>query len=318
MTDLRKPDLGEGKPLPSDERVIYLLPQGDAFEADNAIDLQQWLRFLRANRWVITLIALLVTTAGLTYALLAPSWFRAQVVMLPTQQDATQGLASQLSQFGGLASLAGLNLNSTNKAEPVAVLQSKTFSREFIQEERLLEVILADRWDSSAKRWKGRGKPPPDIRDAVEYFNKHVRSVDEDRKTGLVTLTVDWHDPQVAASWANKMSQRLNAQMRNRALADAGNNLAFLQKEMAATPVVSLQQSIGRMIEAELQKLMLARGNREFAFRIVDEAQVPKRRISPRRTLIVSASLMLGLVLGIGFALLRRRYRQAPRTVGEF
>ena len=197
-------------------------------------------------------------------------------------------------------------------------MQSKTFSREFIQEERLLEVILADRWDSSAKRWKGRGKPPPDIRDAVEYFNKHVRSVDEDRKTGLVTLTVDWHDPQVAASWANKMSQRLNAQMRNRALADAGNNLAFLQKEMAATPVVSLQQSIGRMIEAELQKLMLARGNREFAFRIVDEAQVPKRRISPRRTLIVSASLMLGLVLGIGFALLRRRYRQAPRTVGEF
>jgi len=233
---------------------------------------------------------------------------------MPRQQDAAGGLASQLSQLGGLASLAGLNLNSANKAEPVAVLQSKSFSRAFIQEEGILEVLLADRWIGNVQLWRSREKAPPDIRDAVEYFNKHVRSVDEDRKSGLVTLTVDWHDPQIAAVWANKMAQRLNAQMRKRALDDASSNLIYLQKEIAATPIVALQQSIGRMIEVELQRVMMARGNREFAFRVVDEAQVPKKRTSPRRTLIVSASLLLGLVLGVGIAALRDRYRRTTRT----
>jgi len=314
MNNLRPPDAVEGKALHGEERLIYLLPQGETFAADDSVDIQYWVRCIRANRWLIAMTAGLVTAAGLAYALLAPSWYRAQVVMMPRQQDAAGGLASQLSQLGGLASLAGLNLNSANKAEPVAVLQSKSFSRAFIQEEGILEVLLADRWIGNVQLWRSREKAPPDIRDAVEYFNKHVRSVDEDRKSGLVTLTVDWHDPQIAAVWANKMAQRLNAQMRKRALDDASSNLIYLQKEIAATPIVALQQSIGRMIEVELQRVMMARGNREFAFRVVDEAQVPKKRTSPRRTLIVSASLLLGLVLGVGIAALRDRYRRTTRT----
>ena len=50
---------------------------------------------------------------------------------------------------------------------------------------------------------------------------------------------------------------------------------------------------------------MLARGNDEFAFRIVDAAQVPKIRDWPKRTLIVVLAIILGGILGIVVVLVR-------------
>src|SRR5690606_2767647 len=110
----------------------------------------------------------------------------------------------------------------------------------------------------------------------IRYFDDNVRSISEDDETGLVTLTVEWIDPEIAAEWANILVERLNERMRRRALLEAESNVGYLQEELAKTGVVTLQQSISRLLESELQKLMLARGNEEFAFRVIDRAQVPK------------------------------------------
>jgi hypothetical protein len=136
---------------------------------------------------------------------------------------------------------------------------------EFITEQNLMRVLLKD-FDSS--------DGAPDVRDAVRIFEK-VRSISEDKKTGLTTLSVRWSDPKTAADWANLMVQRLNSRLRSQALAESQRNVDFLQKEIAATSVVSLQQSMGRVLEGEMQKLMLARGNEQFAFKVIDPAIPP-------------------------------------------
>ena len=77
--------------------------------------------------------------------------------------------------------------------------------------------------------------------------------------------------------------------------------------------MVALQQSIGRLLESELQKLMLARGNDEFAFRIVDSAQAPRVRFKPRRTLIVIGATFLGGMVAVLFVFARRAVISAQR-----
>ncbi|MGH8239650.1 MAG: GNVR domain-containing protein, partial [Steroidobacteraceae bacterium] len=79
---------------------------------------------------------------------------------------------------------------------------------------------------------------------------------------------------------------------------DAEANLAYLQKELATAQMVALQESIGRLIEGELQSLMLAKGNEEFAFRVIDPAVAPKWRSRPRRLQIVVLSIIAGGLLG--------------------
>ena len=43
-------------------------------------------------------------------------------------------------------------------------------------------------------------------------------SVDEDKKSGLITLSITWKDPQVAANWANDLVKQLNEQLREQAI----------------------------------------------------------------------------------------------------
>jgi uncharacterized protein involved in exopolysaccharide biosynthesis len=278
------------------ERVIYVVQQdAQGAYSEPGIDLVDLWRTIWRGKWLIMGITALFAIVSIAYALLAPQWYRAEVLLVPAEDQAAKGLAAQL---GGLASLAGIDMGEGSTAEPIAVLKSREFARAFIEDYGLLTVLLADLWDEEAKRWKASDpKDWPDVRDAVKFFDENVRGVYEDARTGLVTLSVEWKDPSIAAEWANILVKRLNERMRGRALAEAEANVTFLQSEMGSTSIVSLQQSIGRLLEGELQKLMLARGNEEFAFRVIDKAEPPKRRSKPKRALLVILATVLGGVI---------------------
>jgi uncharacterized protein involved in exopolysaccharide biosynthesis len=141
-----------------------------------------------------------------------------------------------------------------------------------------------------------------------------VRKVDEESSTGLVTLSIDWRDPELAASWANLLAVRLNDHMRQRALAEAEANVKYLRHEFETTPIVALQQSISSLLENEMQKLMLARGNAEFAFRVIDRAEVPRVESKPRRVLIVVLATFLGGMLSVFVVFIRDVVRNRPRV----
>ena len=128
---------------------------------------------------------------------------------------------------------------------------------------------------------------------------EEILKVSEQRTTGLVTLAVEWTEPEVAADWAGVLVRRLNDRLRERALQEAETNVAYLQSEMGSTTLVTLQESIGRLLESELQKLMLAKGNEEFAFKVLDSAIPPKQRVRPKRALTAVVGTLLGGLLGV-------------------
>ena len=268
---------------------------------DDEIDLWELWDTVWSGRWLIIAITALFAVGGVTYALLAQEWWRAEVVLAPADKKAIPGA---LSQLGGLASLAGVNIGAGGDQEPLAVLRSKGFAREFIAEQNLMPVLFKD--------FKSPDGKAPDIRDAVRAL-EGIRSVSDDKKTGLVTLGIRWKDPETAANWANLMVQRLNSRLRAQALAESQRNVDFLQKEMAATSVVSLQQSMGRVLEGEMQKLMLARGNEQFAFKVIDPATPPKQRDAPKRASIAILSTLIGGFLGLLAVFLRKAIRERRR-----
>jgi uncharacterized protein involved in exopolysaccharide biosynthesis len=268
---------------------------------DDEIDLWQLWETVWSGRWLIIAITSLFAVGGVTYALVAQEWWRAEVVLAPA--DKKGGMSGALSQLSGLASLAGVSVGGGGGNEPLAVLKSKDFARQFITEMNLMPVLLKDQKTEDGKA--------PDIRDALRIFET-VRTVSDDKKTGLVTLGVRWKDADTAALWANELARRVNARLRAEALAEAERNVAYLQKEMAATSVVSLQQSMGRVLEGEMQKLMLARGNEEFAFKVIDKATPPKLRDAPKRALIAIVATLAGGFLAILAVFLRQAWRNRP------
>ena len=253
---------------------------------ENELGFMEMLTLLWKGRWLIIVVTTVFTGVGVAYALLATEWWRAEVVMV---QVDSKPMSGGLAQLGGLASLAGINLGAGGSSQnAVAVLKSKDFAREFIEEKDLVPVLLYDRLDE---------KPQVDMRDAVLRFDLDVRSLADDKKTGLLTMSITWIDPVLASEWANELVKRANARLRAQALQEAERNIKYLQGEIAATNVTSLQQAIGKVIESEMQKLLLARGNEEYAFKVIDKAVEPKKRARPQRvTLVLIAALAGGLL----------------------
>jgi uncharacterized protein involved in exopolysaccharide biosynthesis len=273
---------------------------------DDEIDLWQLWETIWSGRWLIVAITSLFAVGGVTYALVAQEWWRAEVVLAPA--DKKGGMSGALSQLSGLASLAGVSVGGGDSNEPLAVLTSKDFTRQFITDMNLMPVLLPGAESTSDR---------PDIRDAVQVFQS-IRTVSDDKKTGLVTLSVRWKDANTAALWANELVHRVNSRLRDKALAEAERNVAFLQKEMGSTSVVSLQQSMGRLLEGEMQKLMLARGNEEFAFKVIDKATAPKFRDAPKRSMIAIVVTLAGGFLGLVAVFLRQAWRnRLPRPAPQ-
>lgn len=287
------------------DRVVYVMPENVVTgQADDEIDLGALVKTLWDAKLTILAITAAFTLASVAYAFLATEWYRAEVLLAPVEEMTAPGIAGQL---GGLASLAGVTLGEKGStAEAVATLQSRELAREFIEQNDLIPVLFADDWDAAQKAW--RPKDPedwPDVRDAIEMFHEDILQVSQNRQTSLVTLGVTWTDADAAAKWANELARRVNQRMRSRALREAEANVAYLQSELASANVVTLQQSIGSLLETEMQKLMLARGNEEFAFRVVDAAQPAKRPDQPKRPIVIALGVVLGGLMGIFWAFAR-------------
>ncbi|MCC5888301.1 MAG: hypothetical protein JJT88_17850 [Gammaproteobacteria bacterium] len=299
------------KPTPDgDERLVYVVPrEALGREADEISLLDLW-NILWDGKWLGIAITGVVTIAAVIYALLATEIYRAEMLLAPAEERSTQGLAGQMGGLSGLATLAGISVGGGGNAEPLAVLKSRGFLREFIEARDLMPVLFPDQWDEERGRWiVAAGDEEPDIRDGVRLLQEGVLSVSEEAGTGLVTVSVEWTDPDTAAEWANDLVARLNVRMRQRALVDAEQNVTYLQEQLAASSLVTLQQSIGRLLETELQKLMLARGNEEFAFRVLDPADAPKNRVRPNRTLIVALAMIAGGMLSLLVIFVRHAVR---------
>ncbi|MBM5811006.1 MAG: hypothetical protein FJ191_03435 [Gammaproteobacteria bacterium] len=271
-------------------------------DADD-IDLVAVWMAIRRNWFRVAAMTAVITLAAATYALLATEWYRAEVLLAPAEAPTTSAIGAQL---GGLAALAGVSVGRKDAASALAVLRSRELARQFVADFDLVEVFFAKQWDSVHKKWK-RDNPKkwPDQRDAVEYLHERVLSVAENPKSGLVTVTIDWTDAAVAATWANRLVAMVNAKMRARALEQAEHNIVYLSDELSTTTVVAVQQSIGRLLESELQQAMLARGNLEFAFKIVDAAEAPKRPVRPKKALIIVLGLVLGIIVSSASVLTR-------------
>jgi uncharacterized protein involved in exopolysaccharide biosynthesis len=273
-------------------------------------DVIEFARITWRGRWLIVSCGLVCGLLMGVYAFTAEPWYRAQVTLLPVESKSAQGLLGQLGPLSGLAGLAGISLDGGGRAEPVAVLRSRDFAREFIERQRLITVLFAEKWDAKLRKWKTSPDKAPDIRDAVKYFDKDIRRIGEDRKLSLVILTVDWKDAKLAADWANQIAVDINAKLRARAIEDAETSIAYLREQLASTKEVSLQQSISRLIESQMQTVMVARGNEEYAFRVIDKAYPSKKRFKPVRSLLILGGAFIGGLLSCVYLVIREQRRR--------
>lgn len=294
--------MNETNPPPPPQYPPYPYYQPDEDEL-SLVDL--W-NIVWKRKWLWLTLGPLAGVLGIFYSLAQIEIYRAEVTMAPNAEERSGGgLAALAGQFGSLASMAGLNAGGRGSTETaLATLKSRKFIAPFLLEDERLKLLFPKEWDSESNAWtvakKRRGPDNrPTDQEAYERFTKGALKISDDKKNGLVTLAIELPDPAAASKWANELSTRLNDYLRQQAKIEAERNLEYLNKQLEETQMIEIRESLYTLIESETKNAMLANAKDEFAFKIIDPAVAPEKRVRPKRTLIVMAAGLLGGFLGL-------------------
>ena len=235
------------------------------------------------------------------------------------------------AQFGGLASLAGINLKS-DKADKTAITveigKSRQFLSHFIRQHQLEVPLIAvfkadkvtgeliiddDLYDLSSKKWirevpNGKSVEPTNW-ELVKAFRK-LASISQDSKSGLVTVVVDFYSPKLAKQWVDWLVSDLNEAMKARDQSDAIRNITYLKAQLEKTQVADMQKVFYQLIEDQTKTLMLTEVNQEYVFKTLDPAVVAEEKLKPKRALIVALGTLLGIMFGVVLLLVRHAMRR--------
>jgi len=280
--------------------------------------LKAQVRVLWRERLLIAVVTAICTAGAIAAAVLMPKQYEADIVLSPVTTGGSMGglgaLGSIATELGSMAELAGVHTpGETERAEDLAVLKSRALTERYIEQNNLLPILYASKWDAANRRWKvtDPAKIPTPWK-AQRYFTKTVCKITTDSKDGLITLAVTWKNPVLAATWANGLVAMTNDYLRGQATAEAQRNIAYLEDQAAKTNMVDEHQAIYAVMTMEINKAMLARGTKEYAFKVLDPAAAPEAPSSPRPILWTAAGLGGGLFLGIFLAFVRTAWRESP------
>jgi hypothetical protein len=164
----------------------------------DAIDLGELFSALSSRRWWILGGVGLCTALAITYVSVATPVYRASTILAPAAGDSGLNLDSALGQLGGIAAIAGISSSGGGETEEsLAVLRSRDFTERFLRDEMLLPQLYPDLWDAAKNQWRVPESEQPSYAGAYRRFNNTVRSVAQDKKTGLLTLSIDWRDREL-------------------------------------------------------------------------------------------------------------------------
>ncbi|ABM24304.1 lipopolysaccharide biosynthesis protein [Shewanella sp. W3-18-1] len=302
---------------------------------DDEIDLRELFSVIWQGKWRIIGITAVFAIASVGLALYLPNIYKSEALLAPASEEQGGGLSALASQFGGLASLAGVNLGGkggTDKTQlAIEVLKSRQFTSEFIQKHNILaDLMAAKKWDRDADKiiydpelyneqtntWVRDVEPPvkpePSMQEAYKEFSKII-AVNKDKETAMVTVSIEHLSPTVAQQWVTWLIQDINKVMKERDVAEAHRSTDFLNKQIALTNVADIKAVLYKLIEEQAKTIMFAEVRDEYVFKTIDPALAPEEKAKPKRALICVLGTMLGGMLGVMLVLVRHFMRKEQK-----
>lgn len=291
---------------------------------EEEVDLAELFSALWQGKWLIVAVTAVFAVIAIIFALSLPNIYRSEVLLAPASSAQKSGLGGLAGQFGGLASLAGLNLGATGMDKTILgleIIKSRDFISRFIEQQKVLVPLMAAKdWDQRTNalildediykegQWVRDVEFPkqaePSLQEAYEEFIE-LLTVTQNKENGMVVVGIEHVSPYIARQWLTELVAQLNNYMRQRDMAEAKMSLVHLEAELAKTQVEELRQALYQLIEEQTKTLMLTQVGDEYVFKTVDAAIVPEQKAKPSRALICIVFCLFGGFLGSLVVLVR-------------
>ncbi|MBU3004204.1 Wzz/FepE/Etk N-terminal domain-containing protein [Paraglaciecola arctica] len=315
-------------PLRDNVRYVAISPDmlQTSKNADDEIDLRELWSAIWSGKWIIIAVTAIFAIVSVFYALSLPNIYKSEALLAPVQTEQQGGIGALAGQFGGLASLAGINLGGgkVNKtALAIEILKSREFFAKFVEKHNILpNLMAAEGWrltDNTviydeniytpvSGKWVREVEPPkktlPSLQEAKKEFDQLV-NIEQSKDTGMVIISVEHVSPYVAKQWVDWLIQDINIEMKTRDKQEAEKSITFLQSQIDKTTIFEHKTLLFQLIEDQTKTLMFTEVRDEYVFKTIDPALETELKFKPKRVLIVVLAIILGGMLSIIMLLIR-------------
>ena len=235
-------------------------------EEEVEIDLFELLSAVWKRKWFIFIVTVIAGIAGLAYALHLPFIYKAECRILPQNSGGGGGrLAALASQYGGLASMMGVNIptKATTGGTMLAIMKSDTIVDKITDRYGLMEQYEQEYRLNARKA-------------VLDNFDGK-----EDATSGIITVSFMDEDPQKAADIANAFVEETQKKMMEMFINAAQQSRTFYENQL-----MQAQQELTDAEEA-MVKYQLSSG----VISITDQAKALIDAIAALRTQIAAKNV---------------------------
>ena len=298
--------------------------------SDDEIDLRELFAALWRGKFLITFCVVAAVTLAALYLRSAERKYSVTYVFKPV---ATEDGMPSLGGLGGLASLAGVSLPSSSSGDFLTfkfMLKSEEVAAQILEDTTLTQSIFASEWSVA----DGIFRQPPDgayapyIRavkklltgqDAHEYVAPNAArlsnwlveafSSSEDRDTGFLTLSAETSKPALMIAVMARATRATDRLLKERYIASAEQTMGFYQQQLAKARAREHREALAKLIAQEDQKLMLASKGTYFVAEPLTDPSVSLNPTSPKASLVLALSVVLGSFFGAALVLIRKAFK---------
>lgn len=302
------------------------LPSNKPSEFDEEIDLREIFDVLWQGKWIIFSLTAFISIIGVIYSLHLPNIYQSKAVLVSV--NSSDGISGAFKGYSTLAGIAGISFPSVSDKGNAAKAIEKIGSLSFFENNLLANIYLPDlmavkSWDSqtntlaydesiydtSTNTWVREYSYPqqqiPSAQESFEKFKTRHLNLNEDNKSGFITLSINHQSPFVAKQWTELVVNEVNAFYRQKDKLETEKAVSYLNQQISMTGFSEIKQVLAELLQEETKKLTLIEANQYYVFDYIDPPAVMEKKSEPKRALICILSTLLGGMMGILFVLIR-------------
>tara|TARA_Y200000002_G_scaffold193235_1_gene159575 strand:+ start:9072 stop:10001 length:930 start_codon:yes stop_codon:yes gene_type:complete len=261
------------------------------------------------------------------YSLFLPNIYTSRALLsIVEDNNSSVGMSSMLSQYSGLASLAGVASSGVNTKQNYAieVINSREFLKHLLTFDGVLESLYAvnyydestaklyydnEVFDSEKKIWirevpKNRKLVPSHLEVYRTY--QETISLEEDLKSGYINLSVSHVSPLFSEYFLSLIINEANRLSKEKDMKESSDALTYLNKQLLNTMQSDIRKSMNKIIENQLKVQMLSNIKSDYLLSIIDRPYVPEVKSKPSRSIITITGSFIGFLVICSFILLNK------------
>lgn len=287
-------------------------------DSNSEITLGYLIKVLWQNKFKVIIPTVLVSAFAVYYAINKPNVYTATGVFTPASQGGASSLSKLAGQFGGLASLAGVNLGGGAEDDTqvaIKYIKSRAFLQYVIEKYDLTDELMAvESWDKETntliydeslydpqnQQWVRTPPPNKDIVprpwEAYESL-KDILQIQYEEKEGIITVNLTYYSPVIAKEWLELIVKELNSFWKAKKLQKSEKLLEGLTYKAQETEISELQEVFYNLIAEQTKNSLLAQVTDESVFESVGEVVLPEDKSAPSRALICILAFILSATI---------------------